>query len=312
MFVIGATMFVSSCGDDNDGGSAPQGPTATFDGNLLTRTGNFTFSYDSKGRCVSVRDVSYNDEEVCTIDYESGKLTMEEDDFPYNISFTRDGYISRVWLNESAKEDGVSYKIEGNITFNYDSNGHLASGNSSSKISASGYGKTYEEKDNAEAKFTWRNGNLINVQIKESGNNTESGNYRSTITTEIEYSDTPNEFNQWTWAQENIITAADMLGFVGLTGRGTANLISSYTETSEDEGETDSDTYSASYTINDNGTIGQERLNRSYYNYTYSSFSDNTPRSSEATAMPKHACTGLIMKFHRNMQKYRAKLNTEK
>lgn len=316
MLVIGATMFVSSCSDDNDGGgSAPQGPTATFDGDLLTRTGDFIFSYDSKGRCVSVKDVYYSDEEMYTIDYESGKMTMEEDDFPYNVSFTRDGYISRVWLNESVKEDGVTYKIEGNITLSYDSYGHLVSGTSTGKMSASGYGEPYEEKDNVEAKYTWRNGNLTNVQLKESSYDTEDGNYRSTTTVEIEYSDTPNEFNQWTWAQEEVMNAADLLGFVGLTGRGTANLISSYTETTKEEGEYDSEdshTYSASYTINDNGSIGRERLNGSYYNYTYSSFVDDTPRSASATAMPKHAGTSLIMKLHRDIQKYRAKLNTQK
>lgn len=299
---------MSSCKDDDNGGSAPQGPTAIFDGNLLTKTGDFTFRYDNKGRCVSIRDV-YDSEDMFTINYESGKLTMEGDEIPYNVSFTRDGYISRIWLNESSKENGISYKIEGNISFNYDSDGHLVSGFNTGKYSASGYGNSYEGYDNAEAKFTWRNGNLTDVLIKESGYNTKDGNYNMTRTAAITYSDIPNEFNQWTWAQEEAMMTSDVLGFAGLLGRGSSNLASSYTETDEEHNTTN---YLSTYTLNDNGSIRQERIDRNQYNYTYSLFGDDTPRSAGAKAKPKHTESGMIMKFHHDIQKYRTKLNINK
>lgn len=307
--IIGAMGVVSSCSsDDGDGnGSAPDGPTAVYDGNLLTKAGNYTFAYDEKGRCVSIKE--YGDK-LYSFDYESGTITMDDDfDTPYNVSFTRDGYISRIWAKMNEKVEGMSVKLNGETTFDYDSSGHFISGSSSFEITVSGQGMSYSEKDESEAKLTWNNGNLTNVALKESGYDDED-EYDSTTTVEISYSNTPNEFKQWTFAQEGASMATECLGLAGLMGIGTADLINSYTENYIEAGNrTETHTYSVSYQTNSIGLISQERLNGSSYNYSYTAFDDESAGSRAnmngiERDIPQY---DFLLKFHRKFKQLRAK-----
>ena len=77
-FALCSVAF-TSCGDDDEGGPTPQGPTTTFAGKLPTQVGSYTFHYDDNGRCTRVSS-SYGN--VLEIDYKRNIIMTDgEDDY---------------------------------------------------------------------------------------------------------------------------------------------------------------------------------------------------------------------------------------
>lgn len=307
--LLGASFLAVSCSDDDDKGGAlaPKGPTAIYDGNLLTRAGDYVFTYDDNGRCVSAREYG---SDLFVIDYERGKIIMDDEE--YNVSFTRNGYISRVSYSVNMKDEGYTVKINADISMDYDGDGHIISGVSTFNGSASGPEGSFNERETSNAKMTWKNGNMIKVVCKESIKDVE-GTEESQTTVNIQYSDVPNVFNQWTFAQEKTMLGNEAMGFAGLDGRGTANLVSSYEEVYEEEGRIERHTTNASYVLNDNGTIRQERLNRETYNYSYSKFDNGSQKIPALTPENKTSRpVGIFSDMRNKVREFRAKYAVKK
>lgn len=267
----------TSCGDDDD--NTPQDPTTTTEGNLLRRTGDMSFSYDNEGRCTTVSFDGDRDD-LISIDY--GKRTITMDGETYNVTFNSSGYVTELNASFNEREDGYIMKVEGQITLNYDGNGHLTSGTSAftGTISA-GNGQTYTEKDNSSIRYTWNGDLLTNVYCEEESKVNDIATERETTTYDISYSDTDNKDCRWNHAAEDFTMTEDGMGFTGLLGKAPAKLAASYTENETDNGLQDRpSTKKVTYTLNSNGTIKTEKVGNDNYTYTY--FPDGNNGESKA------------------------------
>lgn len=265
--------FVACSSDDDEGGSVPGGPAATYDGLLLGRTGDMTFKYDDKGRCTDIM-LDYEEDGFVHIDY--GRRTITIDGETYNIAFNSSGYITSVSLSLNEKEDGYTVNVTGRITCDYDGKGHLTGGRNDFSATASGGGEKYSETEYSSVKYLW-DGNLL-TQVtcdEETKTNGEVTNKEFTTYT-VSYSETANKYCQWTHASETFTMAGDCLGFVGLFGKSSDRLVSSFKKEKTENGETLSpSTTSVSYLLNENGTIETEKCGYSTYYYEYVSQDEN-------------------------------------
>lgn len=271
--VVACGITSCSSDDDDNGGSTPQGPTATYGGNLLQRTGNMNFIYDDKGRCIEVRLDDVRDG-LMFIDYDKHTMTMEDE--VYNVRFNSSGCITELSASVSEREDGYTWKMDGRVTFNYDSNGHLTGGTSTATGTVSGNGERYTESESASAKYTWSGNLLTKVYCEEESKEDGEVTNSETTTYEITYSDTDNKYCQWTHAAESYYMAGDCMGFAGMFGKASAKLVASYTESEIDNGqENRPTTTNVTYTLNSDGTIRTEKVGYSTYTYTYLSYGNN-------------------------------------
>ena len=325
--VLVASLFVASCSDDDDksAGNVPNGPTAIYDGNLLTGAGSYVFNYDDMGRCISasLRALSYDDVDqwvsarggdydLFKIDYEAGKVKMEDEDLWYNISFTNDGYISRIWFNESMKEGAYSVKIDAEMLFSYDEDGHLVAGLESVYANVFLPDEKYETKGLVTVKMTWKDGNMVKVEETESGYN-EDGVIDGASEYTLVYSDVENKFKQWTLAMDETTMVCEAFGFVGLLGRGTSNYVRYYEYEYDEDDRTETYRTDTSYDINDNGTINMEIQDDFPCNYSYGKF-DNGSQSMPALKPENKASrpVGIFSDMHNKVREFRAKYGVNK
>ena len=277
LMAIVSVGFVS-CGDDDDeNGSASDktGVIKTGEGNVrLYRVGDFRFYYNEDGT-LDYYDY-YGGYEKHQFSYHPNKLTID-DDLVYDIDYTSEGNIAKASFSEKGEDlpADVDHDVSesGTATFSYDSNGHLKS------ISFKGQevyyedGTRYTDKGTGSIKFTWSNNLLRKIVFEEQW--TENGKIVEDDKEIYEFfydDDNPNPFCQYA---PDILDYMDsdfeVLGLVGLFGKGPVKLPSSVIET-EDDGDTH--TRSFYYSFNEDGTL--RSANGVYYYYNEISADDNT------------------------------------
>lgn len=258
----------SACNDDDD--KIPQGPTITYAGKLPSRIGNYSFVYDDNNRCIQVKEYSYVYGEI---DYDKGILIMDEEEGA-KVSFNSEGYITGCSASWNYNEDGDSYKGSGKISFSYNGNGQLVSYSESSSESGTEAGESFSYQGSYKATYTWKDGNLIKVVIKEE--ETEDGEkYESGSTYTIEYGNEENELGQYTLGQAKVLNIgdADVFALVGMFGKASAYFPVSYTEEyyEKDSEQNYENEYSENmtYVFNTDKTIKTEYINGNPYSYSY-------------------------------------------
>lgn len=300
--------FTACSDDDDDGGSTPQGPTANYDGKLLSSVGSYSFQYDDKGRCVKI---SYSGSEEASIDYERGIAVIDGDE--YHVKFNSAGYITSMTASYTEKEDGVTYKVSSTQNFSYNSDGRMTGGTDKSTETASASGQSYSSTYEANMKCTYDGGLLTRVVLtevdKEDG---QTNTYEETY--DITYGSQDNKYGQWTEANENIVLESDGAGFVGLLGKASSKLIASYTETEKENGRvTDTETNNVTYGLNTDGTINTERIGRySAYAYRYGTYTGSNGAKAKAPGVKPSRANGgkalmTVFGIQKRMESLKAK-----
>ena len=236
--VLGMTMFTACGGDDDNGGGASgggtsdggaggftpgkfMGPKRVFGDNLLSSYGGKSsgreLTYDSNGFVTSIKNykidannqkiysgneykVSYSDNQVIVTHPLSSGSTRQ-----YTITIGSNGFAETV--------DWGSGEIS---TYEYDSEGHVT------RFKAKDVDEDGEGEWPYIGTLTWQDGNMI----KPSDN--DGGTHR---TINITYSQTSNIAGIFVRASIGGDVSDfydDMLYYMGLLGKGTANLVQSY------------------------------------------------------------------------------------
>lgn len=305
--------FTACSDDDDDGGGAPDKPVIDYDGKLLTSVGNYNFQYDSNDRCVKI---TYSGYDEATIDYDRGVIVFDDEE--YNVKFNSNGYITQMSASYSERDDGVTYKVSETHTFNYNSDGRMTGGTSKSTETASGGGQSYSATYESNAQCTYSGGLMTRVVLTE----TEKENgYTETDeeTYDITYGEQDNTYGQWTEAYENILLETDGAGFVGLFGKASSKLISSYTETDKENGRvTETETNSVTYGLNTDGTINTEKIGRySTYAYRYTTYTSSSEAKASAKAVAKASASNKkaimsVFGIQKRMDSLKAKVKAGK
>lgn len=313
--LLGLAFTLSSCGDDDEPEIKPEtekgeetikpvvsaGPAVitTTDGEmlLLTSNGSCDFTYDNKGRVVKAYYGGYDDYGY-SFGYEPFKFSyLEEGESVEGMSVTLNdkGYIST--CSEKGAEDGMSYTSE--MSVDYDSDGHLKKVVVRMTETLEFYGQTYTIHTNAVETFSWENGALVNVKLEYD----EDGE-KSIEECKLVYGKQRNLYNQYT-ANLSRWFFIDDLAMVGFAGEGAAYLPTSlkrtYTEYDEEGNvsDTDTETYSCSFTQNANGTIATEASDGNTYKYVYTTFGATRSVNSGivSDAVPASAGKGKLYRF---------------
>lgn len=152
--------FVTSCGDhdDDDGNGTPGGKTVSQKKlkKLVDGIRSWEYVYDKDGKCTSYTDFYQNQpNENTNYKYDGNKIVEEcsllDDSVrcTTTILFNSNGYIE----SETTENGGSS----DNTVYTYDNQGHLISEN-----------YTDEESDETRVTtYTWENGNVTKVEVKE-------------------------------------------------------------------------------------------------------------------------------------------------
>ncbi len=275
------------CSDDDDegGGGSPQDDTSvivTEDGDklLLTSNGTSTFTYDDFGRCTSI---SYYGDGY-NMSYNPFRITDTEGFYDIDVSFTKEGYISKFSMKYDYTDEYEHDKGSGSLSFSY-SNGHLT------KISVNGSGtykdfeegESYSYKRSGSTTFTWKDGNLMRTSSDYSGSEYDE-KYSERYDSEYAYGTMENKHKQYVHYLLDYLSDAlddDVItdfAFIGMLGKASDYFPSSMSQkvVYKDGSETEENNYSytMSYALNGNGTVRTETVNYgtsgSYrFNYAY-------------------------------------------
>ena len=278
--IFAVTCFVA-CGDDDDNddmsaGSVPSPTLKDANGNAVqvTQVGNIWFRYNADGTLESFGDGSDS------YSIEGSTFTISDESNTYNVSIALNGsgLITKIHAKMNATSSNGSYeKDDITMNFSYSSNRQLSS--CSATGSGSYYEKQYDESESysgsSNVKYTWSNDNLTQVVIDTKQTGKEDGmsySEREKGTFVFSYGEQANPVRQFPYFVGEEVVADDLGGLfciVGLFGYGPAYFPTGYTETWKEDGEKDeTNSYSLSYTLNDNGTINTEQKG-SYYRVTY-------------------------------------------
>lgn len=338
---VGCMLTLSSCSDDddnekkedvtspdtsNDGednkdeGNEPNSPdvVSPFAKDFLLTSierkeyeDEWVFMYDEQLRLVSANETDfYGNEPILSIDYKTGIMTYYDAE-DMSVSFNSKGYVTKMSGTWDYKEGG--YRYCGYITYiNRYENNHIVSIESTYKdceIDKDGV-VLYNEKDVSNFVYTWNNGNLIKVEWSEEDYGSRGDEdliikRSNRVISIFEYSDRINKYQQFPC----VITADDILFFVGMYGVGPEKLPSAYTftEIREEDGKKDEyqDSYSIEYILNENGSINTETLtnykdgSKSINKFDYASVDGYTPEKARASYSPYMSKTKTVGKGKR-------------
>lgn len=287
MAVMACAGF-SACSDDDDddnnggGSSNVTGNESALvkDGKMLLTSitvGDYettTLGYDDKLRPVYVNEEYYDDiEPKFSIDYNTGKITIEDDYENLSVSFNSKGYVTKI-QGSWKEEDDEYYQDYGTIswTYSYDGSGHLVGVDKNDTEEG--------EKIVGKIVLTWENGNLMKVEDNEvfyddKGNVEEKNSYIQTFT----YGNQINKYKQFPEVYGD--DEEYMLFIAGLLGVGSEKLPLTCTSLEIDEYDGYTHKYENSvtseFTLNEDGTIDTEtwfdsatgsRNKTSKFNYT--------------------------------------------
>lgn len=300
-------LFFTSCGDDEDdfgGTNAEVASITDLDGNAfrLYGVGNVRFEYDNSGQLTAIKT------EDGTYEYKDGKFVASFEDEYYGESWeevlafstNKDGLITKGSFSEITKSGGkVVEEDKMSFSYSYDSNNQCTSASVTYKFNGSGDGESYSGEGSGKATYTWIGGNLTKAQgsFSEKGSGKEGGKTYNTsqsskTTVEFTYGEEKSPLRQMPQCIATEISPidfgeCDVLGVIGLCGKGPAYLPVKYTYSSEEteDGETERENYSGdiNITLNANGTIATENGTR----YSYQPVSDASTRAANVQAVIK-------------------------
>lgn len=281
----------TSCSDDDENGSAPSGPTTTFEGKLLTQVGNYEFDYDNNGRCTSVSS-TYG--EYVKIDYAKNKITLDDGDQEMSVSFNSKGYITKMSGSWNENYEGESYKGNGSISFGYDGNGHMTEQNSSSKETGSYDGESYSFSGTSTVSCKWNGGNLVSATARYDENEDGEKSWYSEDYTATYDETLNNKAKQFPMVFTDLF-GDDMylLALVGMFGVGPTSMPAKVVCTEKDNYGSNSEyETTVTFDLNADGTINWERLNGTTYNYSYMGYSSSGDEEVPVTPamMAANAC----------------------
>ncbi len=283
MLLVPATLFTSCSDDDDNGGPSTQaGIVDSETGLRLTGFGNYSYSYDSKGRLSEISssgksyEFTYNPNKII------GKYEDEYEDVIISVGYNGAGYLSSYsesWVYEDWSESGTA-------SFSYDGSGHLTKISGSWKGSGIDDGERYSESGTTTWNFTWSSNRLTKVVVTDK----VDGHTNYTETTTFSYNgDYDNPFRQWTPSLAYVFTDSGetpaLMSFAGLLGVGPSELPSALEYEWEDLEEDDegSDSYNISYSYNSEGAVRVTRIGGASYTFYYD-YADSDDDDDEAPA----------------------------
>lgn len=264
-------LAFTSCSDDDD----DNGGTPSDNGSALVTEANVLLDY------ISYKEYNYNEDirfkykydeqlrpHLCTeldeydetfyIDYKARKIDMWDELEGLSISFNSKGYITKISGSWNYKDDEEDYSSKGSLTyaFNYDASGQLVGVEMSENGTEVDGSHVYNDKSTTKGTFTWKDGNLM----KYESTTTFSGDYNGTDkgVLSFTYGNQPNKYRQY----PGYLCGDDDMGFIGagLLGVGPKMLPKTITNyISEDDEYEDEYGYTATYTLNEDGTINTEK-----------------------------------------------------
>ncbi len=236
---------------------------------------SLVLDYDSLGLCRTFAYTYYTTNPcVCNIDYSSGVLKARSKEVVYTLNFKLNdaGYMSEVEFDSSWDYDERgSGESKGKASLSYDAEGHLTEISTSSNTSEKDEnGDEVTGRWETVTSFGWERDNLAKVLMESSGDTKtgkETKKVKATTSHSYEYGNSINRYRQFTSAYEGSISFMFLngLGFVGLLGKGTANLPSCDSVAYECDTTRWDYSHEYDYTLNWNGTIATENDLR----YTY-------------------------------------------
>ena len=280
------SVAFTSCSDDDEGGSTPQGPTATYAGKLPTKVGSYIYQYDEKGRCTKV-STSYYD--LLEIDYSKGIITMDDGEQEMKITFNGNGYITKMSGSWNYEDEYESESGSGTTTFKYNGDGNLTSVTATSKGKYSYDGEKGSFSGTSKTTCKWSGGDLISATWKYEE---KAGGYTSWEKEEytIAYNGTlDNKTRQYPMALSDLFgDDSYMLAAVGMFGKGPAHLPETITcKYSADDDNGSTYTSDVEYGLNPDGTIDWEKFEYDTYYYSYSAYSSGDDEATPAAKMTK-------------------------
>lgn len=286
LFVTACAVFVSCSDDDDEGGSIPTGPVATYAGNLVKKAGPYTFYYDENGRCSKIESNGYDG--AGEFDYSKGTYTLDDDDQVYKVTFNGKGYITKLSTSWNYPDyDGNDYTGNGTLSFSYDGDGHLigCTINGTETVVNDEGSEKYNE--TGKGVMTWVNGNLMKTsKVYDAVWGGEK--YKNTYDCEFEYGNQRNVTGQYcSTLIDGISMELDALALVGMFGTASAYLPVKCSTSELFEGDLYENTKYPTFTLNSDGTIDSEN-NWGRWNYSYTSVGEGAsymPRSNKAKAL---------------------------
>lgn len=278
--MLSASLSFMGCSSDDEEDGAPKTDNyyiTTNDGErlLLTRVGNYSFEYDSKGLLSSCN--VYGDK--YDISFAQNKITS---DYGYTATFKLNGsgYISSITFLYEGDDTNT-----GTTNFAYDGSGRL--------VSVSGNYSDDGDKGSFTCKLTYNNGKLVKTVYE--GESVEDGERFTEKETSVVNYDNNAMVNILGQCSKNMVEIAldvDEIGnalfLTGYLGKPSSYFPTSVDcEYSDSEGYNESDTESYRYTFNSNGTLATE----DGMSYSYSNMptvGDDKTRSVQTPSPRKH------------------------
>lgn len=242
-----ASLCLVACGDDddniNDNNSNTFAPVGVLDPSTGLRLksvgGNHFYNYDANGQLDYI-DYNINGfHQRWEFTYNPNKIILHSNgsEMVYSVTYNNAGYLLRLDGTGERVYYGSRGKVTLNefITFDYDTNGHIAKIEWSQKqIRTEHYTISDTWTYNTTYTYTWNNNLLVQeifeVTYEEGGE--DWGTEKETTTYSYTNSAYRNVYHQWT---RNIVPESDLAlyAYVGLLGTG-PNMLPSSSETVEE------------------------------------------------------------------------------
>ena len=274
---IAATATIVSCSDDDDDegmGSTSAGVVAN--GLRISKIDGYNVYYNSDGRVSSIGSSKSNPK--VRFEYNPNKIYFSDNydgiDEGIDVTYNGAGYITRMKYDS----DYSGYKQSQTVTFSYGSNGLMTKWSIVANGVNENDGKRTAYTTSETATYTYKNDRIVSADL--SGKDDES-KWTETYLYEYDKEPTINIHQQWVKTINPFIDDEfELLGYLGLFGKGCKYLPSGSEQTYNDDGYEDSDSDSYSYRLNSDGSI----YSVYYYGTTYLYY-DNDYNSNSNTHM---------------------------
>ena len=280
------SVAFTSCSDDDEG-SAPKGPVATYNGKLPTQVGSYNFYYDDNGRCYNISS-SYG-YDVVNIDYKKLIISTDDEEDYMHVVFNNKGYITKIYGSWNYSDGSEYERGSGTVTFKYDGDGHLTAQTGTSKESYSYDGEKSSYTGSGKVTCTWKGGDFVSAryeytETEDGKTDTETEEYKVTYDNTLN-----NKTGQFPMAFTDIFGDDQyLLALVGMFGKGPAHLPELIEcKTIYGDGSSYNEQTYAEYGLNADGTIDWEMLNGYRYEYSYKTYSANGDEATPAAKMTK-------------------------
>ena len=305
MMVLAISASLVACGsdddDDDNGGSGVSGSMSKNVGVIDKETGMrvstaasyYNYVYNSNGT------LEYISSSYSRYEFSGNKVVYVDDDYYGDtqtayVGYNSNGYVSTYKSNNSGEEDnGEKWSESSSASVTYDSQGHVT------KIAVSFEEKEYEthgvdyEKGTITYTFTWSNNLLKKVEMMEVGEE-EEGPFKYEEKMTLSYNNDANRYLQYAVFADDVFDNSflEMVSYVGLLGKGPANLPSSLYRDYYEEYYEDGKKQTYSGTSNHNysyGFTGVGAISYSYDNSTKYSWAYDSAKSREGNPVTKAA-----------------------